>query len=360
MTDRGRVAGRGVVVAGTAPAAVRLGRRAERAGFETLWTTEFCHRTALAPMAALAVATERIGIGSAIAYAFGRSPVLLAAAARDVDELSGGRMVLGLGAAQPARRRDWLGTAPDHPVERLAEVLELVRSLWDLDLGPVDHRGRFHQVNVVPTGHVPPPRRRRPPILIAAVNRRMLELAGRAADGVITHPIHASALDDQVRPVLTAAADRAGRDTPRVVTMVITVVDDDADVARRAAAAQIAFYAQHGTYADVFARMGFGDAAAGVRSAASRGDWPAMVASVPPAMVDRMTLAGRPDEVRDRAAELSRRHEHLAFHTPSMLQLRPDGAGLRDIGADAYEARVEALIDTLGPGTGASGSGPGL
>src|SRR4051794_41982155 len=66
-------------------------RRAEEAGFDSVWATEFYDRSATVSLAAMAQATERIELGSAIAYAFGRTPVVLAAEARDLDELSGGR-----------------------------------------------------------------------------------------------------------------------------------------------------------------------------------------------------------------------------------------------------------------------------
>ena len=72
-------------------------RLAEEAGFASVWATEFYDRSATVALAAMALTTSKIELGSAIAYAFGRTPLVLAAEARDLDELSGGRITLGLG-----------------------------------------------------------------------------------------------------------------------------------------------------------------------------------------------------------------------------------------------------------------------
>ena len=84
-------------------------RRCEQAGLASVWATEFYDRSATIAMAAIAHATSRIEIGSAIAYAFGRTPLVLAAEARDLDELTGGRVTLGLGTGTRRMQQDWHG-----------------------------------------------------------------------------------------------------------------------------------------------------------------------------------------------------------------------------------------------------------
>src|ERR671932_2414155 len=125
-------------------------RRAEEAGFESVWATEFYDRSATVPLAAMAQATERIGIGSAIAYAFGRTPVVLAAEARDLDELAGGRLVLGLGTGTRRMQQDWHGLDGEHPASRVEELVPLIRRLWHLHEGPIEHEGRFYRPRVNP------------------------------------------------------------------------------------------------------------------------------------------------------------------------------------------------------------------
>lgn len=332
--------------------AVALAARAEQAGFDSVWATEFSWRSATVPMAAIATATDRITIGSAIAYALGRSPAMLAAEARDIDELSGGRLVLGLGSAQPARLHHWLGVDPTDVPARVAETIEAVRALWRIGPQPVRYRGRHLQVAVEATSSAYPPLRARLPLLLAAVNRRMTRVAGAVADGMIAHPImDGPALRDLARPQLEAAAAEAGRrEPPTVVAMLITVVDPDEERARRRAAAQIAFYAQHRAYAPLMRRGGFDSAAAAIRNAAGSGDWKAAVAAVPDEMTDRLAAAGPASIVRERVAQRreARDCDTLILHTPSTLMSEPAATAAGDP-SRSYRQHTERLIHTFTP-----------
>src|SRR5436309_15786291 len=124
---------------------VAAAQAAERAGFESVWTTEFPDRSATVSLAAVALATERVTIGTAIAYAFGRTPLVLAAEARDLDALSAGRVILGLGTGTGRMQREWHGLDGSHPAPRMEELVALLRSLLRLDEGPIQHEGRFYR-----------------------------------------------------------------------------------------------------------------------------------------------------------------------------------------------------------------------
>src|SRR4051794_39111495 len=104
-------------------ATVEAGRYAEAAGLESVWTTEFPDHSATITLAAVAAATSRITVGSAIAYAFGRTPVVLAAEARDLDTLSKGRLILGLGTGTAKMQRDWHGLDGEHSASRVEELI---------------------------------------------------------------------------------------------------------------------------------------------------------------------------------------------------------------------------------------------
>jgi len=270
-------------------------RLAEEAGFESVWATEFYDRSATVALAAMAQATERIELGSAIAYAFGRTPVVLAAEARDLDELSGGRLTLGLGTGTRRMQQDWHGLDGQHPASRMEELVPLLRSLWKLHESPIDHEGRFYRLNVKPTAPPRPPVREEIPIFMAGVNRRMIEAAGKVADGLVGHPLFTPEYVDQVaRPAL------AGVPTAGYIT---TAVSDDGDQARRVAGAIIAFNSTVKTYRAVHRVSGFEAEAEAVREAWSRGDFEGMAAAVTDEMIDSIALAGTPDEVRARFAE---------------------------------------------------------
>src|SRR3954467_11512605 len=163
---------------GGLPDIVETAQLCEAAGFEGVWGTEFYDRSATVSLAAMAQATERVTIGSAIAYAFGRTPVVLAAEARDLDELSARRLVLGLGTGTRRMQTDWHGLDGEHPASRMEELVPLLRRLWRLHEGPIEHEGRFYRLRVSPPAPPREPLRQDTPIYMAGVNARMVEAAG--------------------------------------------------------------------------------------------------------------------------------------------------------------------------------------
>jgi probable F420-dependent oxidoreductase len=276
-------------------------RLCERAGFASVWATEFYDRSATVAMAAMAQATSRIEIGSAIAYAVGRTPLVLAAEARDLDELAGGRVTLGLGTGTRRMQQDWHGLEGEHPASRMEELVPLLRRLWRLHEGPIEHDGRFYRLRVQPTAPPREPYRLDTPIFMAGVNARMIEAAGAVADGLIGHPLFSPRyVREVVRPALASGAERGGRQPPPVAGYITCSVAEDSDAARRAAAAIIAFNSTVKTYRATHRVAGFEREADAIRAAWSRGDGEAMVAAVSDEMIDTIALAGTPDEVRER------------------------------------------------------------
>src|SRR5215207_3249099 len=223
-----------------------LARRAEEAGFDSVWVSELYSRSATIPMATLATATERVQIGTNIAYGVGRSPLMWAAEARDLDELSAGRIILGLGNGTATMMENWHGVSGDAPAVRMEELVTVLRKLWRLDLGPVDHEGRFYKLHLNPTADTPPPYRERLPIYTAGVNPRMVEAAGRVADGLFGHPMFTTRyVDDIVRPAIAKGAAKTGRDASEIALagVLICSVDDDVETARRRLAYAVGQYA---------------------------------------------------------------------------------------------------------------------
>ena len=284
---------------------VEAARQAEQAGFESVWATEFTDRSATVAMAAMAAATERITVGSAIAYAFGRTPLVLAAEARDLDALSGGRLILGLGTGTRRMQQDWHGLDGEHPASRMEELVPLLRRLLLLHEGPVEHEGRFYRLIVRPTAPVAPPLRTDVPLYMAGVNARMVEAAGAVGDGLVGHPLFTREYVEQVvRPALVRGAQRAGRANPVPIAGYVTCsVADDADEARRNAAAIVAFNASVRTYAPIIGLHGFEPEAEAIRAAWRAGDWAAMTTAVSDRMLETIAVAGTPREVREQLRE---------------------------------------------------------
>lgn len=316
--------------------AAGLAARAEAAGFTAVWTGELYSRSATIPMAALAAATTRAQVGSCIAYGVGRSPLIWAAEARDLDDLSGGRIILGLGNGTAAMMENWHGVSGQAPAARLEELVPLLRQLWRLDQGPVHHEGRFYRVHVVPTDDVPPPLRPHLPIWTAGVNPAMIRVAGRVADGLVGHPMFtAEYVAGVVRPELDAAVAPAGRDRDAVALtgILMCAVSEDEEAARRQLAYAIAQYAASRVYERLFALHGWSKEQQLIREAARRRDTEAMIAAVPDAAIDAIGVACPPGDLAGRVAGHARRYHHLNLVVPTW--------GLT---ADQAEQGTEAII----------------
>lgn len=319
---------------------------ADRSGFDAAWTSEFYTRSGSISMAAMAGATQRCRLGSSIMYGVGRSPLVLATEALDLDELSGGRAVLGLGNGTRRMMRDWHGAADTSaPALRMEELVGLIRRIWNLHEGPVRHEGRFYTMNLVPTGEVEPPRRA-VPIVTAGVRPRMCEAAGRVADGLAGHPLFTTTyVEDVVRPAIARGAARTGRDPHDVelISMVICAIHDDPEVARREAAQQIAFYSSVKTYEPVLEASGFATQGRAIREAFGRRDLPAMYAAVTDDMIDAMSVAGTAEQVRSGLKRYEGVLDHIVLYSPS-IGLAPE--------------RVQENLDSLIRACAPSAAGP--
>ncbi|WP_037140348.1 LLM class flavin-dependent oxidoreductase [Rhodococcoides fascians] len=298
---------------------VDMAREAEDVGCEAVWVSELYSRSATVPMAALAAGTNTISIGSNIAYGVGRSPLIWAAEARDLDEMSGGRVILGLGNGTPKMMEAWHGVDGSAPAARMAELVTVLKALWRLHEGPVDHDGRFYHVHIAPTADVPEPLRPSIPIWIAGVNPLMLRTAGEHADGLVGHPMYTA---DYVRgPVaeqIALGADKAGRAAADVTIMGIRMcsIDEDLDVARRRAAFAIGQYAASRVYDSLFELHGWSSDQQKIREAARNRDEKALVGSVTDDMIDAITITCRPNQFSTRLAELPHDFDHLDLIAP--------------------------------------------
>jgi probable F420-dependent oxidoreductase len=290
------------VMGGSVATCASVAALAERRGLCSAWTAEFYDRSATVSLAAMAAATSRIALGSAIMYAFGRTPLVTVAEARDLDELSGGRFVLGLGTGTRQQVAAWHGLEPSHLAPRLEELVPLLRALWRLRDGELRHEGRFYRLRLRASLPIRQPCRAELPVWVAGVNPRMIEAAGRVGDGLVGHPLFTPEyVAEVVRPAL--ARGRAGRavDVP-IAGYVVCVVAGDSAQARREAAAQVAFYSVVRAFDPILRRHGFEAEAASIREAFRGGDVPRMISLVSDRMLDTFAVHGTPAEARDRFA----------------------------------------------------------
>jgi probable F420-dependent oxidoreductase len=291
-----------ILVADRIADVVDLARRAEDAGFGSVWTIEFYNRNGLVVLGQVAAATRRVRVGTGISYAYMRTPVLSAAAAMDIDEISGGRMILGLGSGTKSMNESWY-SMPFEPrsAVKMKEVVALIRQLFATAKGgAVRFDGEFYRIRIPMFGR-PHAFRESIPIYLAAVQKGMLRTAGEVADGLVGHPLYTRRyLKEFVEPNLRIGLDRARRDRTSFdcAGYIITSISNDRETALREAKAQIAFYATARSYEGIFDLHGWQEAKRGIWDAFRTFDLPRMAGYVSDEMVEEIAIVGAPDECR--------------------------------------------------------------
>lgn len=285
----------------------RLAREVEDTGFAGLWITEG-GRSAYNLCTAAALATERLDLGTGIAVAFPRSPMVTAEAAWELAEATGGRFVLGLGTQVKGHveRRYSSEFAPPGP--RMREYVLSLKAIFRAFRGvePLRFDGEFYTFSLLPAMWSPGPIDvDDPPVYVAAVNPWMCRMTGEVADGVHVHPLHSIRyVQEVVRPNLEVGARKAGRDATDVVVVcpVLTIVgdtDEERDAWRERARLQLAFYGSTRTYADVFDLHGWSGTSERLHEQQARGDLKAMAATFTDEMLDAYALSSTWDELAD-------------------------------------------------------------
>ncbi|MCS6800584.1 MAG: LLM class flavin-dependent oxidoreductase [Chloroflexota bacterium] len=260
---------------------VDLGVELEAAGVDHLFVTE-SRNDVLTLLAALAVRTRRAAIGSAIAVIFHRHPYILAAAAAQIDRLSGERLVLGIGTGHRVAVEGLLHLEWGDASARLRDTLAALRASLDA-AGPINHRNPHFQIGALSLFYPP---RRRVPIALAALTAGTVRLAGLHGDGIIT----SLATIDQVRrfrSLLERSARDAGRDPAhlRVYSVIHVCLRADRAEAREVARHGLG-YARLPFYQRQFARAGL----------------PQFTGPVPDEVLDAVAICGPPDYARERLA----------------------------------------------------------
>jgi probable F420-dependent oxidoreductase len=280
-----------------------MAKMVEDAGFESCWAAETTN-TAFVSASVGIQSTSTINVGTAIALAFPRSPTIAAMTAWDLDELSGGRFILGLGSQVKRVNENRFSVKFEHPAPKLKEYVEAMRTVWAANRGQdVTHQGRFYKVTM-PTFHGrPQPDRRDVPIYLAAVGKLMSRTCGEVADGLLAHPIASPRyLEEVVQPAVAEGAKRAGRKAEEcnLTASPLISISDDTDLARREVKLQIAFYATTRTYSAILALHGKEALVPELRAAFDARDKDRMVELIDDDLLDEIGVAGPAGEVRDR------------------------------------------------------------
>lgn len=274
-----------------------LARAAELAGFGAVFVAEG-HGDALSLCHPVAAFTSRVRVGTAIANAALRPPVLTAKTAAQLDQAAGGRFVLGLGVAN-SMMNSRFGIAPFAPLPMIEEYVSVVRAVL---AGQSGYEGRMFRTGQVPLDS--PPVRVNLPIYLAALGPRMLQLAGRIADGVILN-LMTPAQAGEATALVRASAHAAGRDpaSVEVVCVVHSCLSDDEAAARAAARAAVPRYVLHPAAPRLFGELDGGPSLHGVRNLLLAGDRAGAAEQVPQHVADGFVARGRATALAARLAE---------------------------------------------------------
>ncbi len=278
----------------------RHAQAVEKAGFHTMWLTE-SGRTAYLSAAAAGLATEQLRLGTAVAVAFPRSPMVTASVAWELAEATGGRFTLGLGTQIKAHieRRYSSSYAPPGP--RMKEYVQALQAIFRAFRGEekLSFDGDYYSFSLLPPQWSPGPIEvENPPIYVSAVLGWMSRMAGEVCDGIHIHPFNSAAyVRDVQRPRVQEGVDRAGRELADVtfeIPVMTPVGDTDEEMAesREHARQMIAFYGSTRTYAPVFETHGFVGLSDKLHELQRRGDVAGMVGLISDDVLDHYTVSG--------------------------------------------------------------------
>ncbi len=218
-------------------------------GYSTFWTPQIFNLDALTALAVVAESVEGIRLGTSVIPTYPRHPMMLAQQALTVNQVSNGRLDLGIGLSHKPVVEGMWGISFDAPVGHMSDYLQILMAL--LHDGAISHGGK----HLTSRGGIDVPADA-PPVLVAALGPQMLKLVGRVADGTVTWMTGPETIRNHISPVINAAAEEAGRPVPQVIAAVPVCITDDTDGAVEHAKRDFGFYGDLPSYRAMLEREG--------------------------------------------------------------------------------------------------------
>jgi probable F420-dependent oxidoreductase len=303
-------------------------RRVEQDGYDGAWSAETGHDPLLT-LAMAAPATERLELGTAITVAFGRSPMITATMANDVQLLSKGRLLLGLGSQIKPHIERRYSMPWSHPAARMREYIQALHAIWDCwnEGTKLEFKGEFYNHSLMTPFFNPGPNPYgKPKVLLAAVGELMTEVAGEVADGILVHGFTTERyLREVTLPAIDRGVERGGRDRSSFQVsypgfIVTGETDEEMEKATAAVKAQIAFYGSTPAYRGVLELHGWGELQSELHPLSKRGEWGKMAELVDDDVLGAFAVVARPEDV---APEVKRRFgdivDRFSFYAPYQL-----------------------------------------
>lgn len=299
--------------------------KAEESGYDGVWSAETNHDPFL-PIAVGAAATERLEFGTGIAVAFARNPMTLAVLANDLQLLTKGRFMLGMGSQIKPHITKRFSMPWSHPAPRMRELILAIRAIWKTwETGEkLAFRGEFYTHTLMTPFFDPGPNPYgNPKILLAAVGELMTEVAGEVGDGFLVHGFSTEKyLRDVSLPALERGAAKGGKTRADLTVsypgFVVTGPDEESMArAAKGVREQIAFYGSTPAYRPVLELHGWGDLHPELNTLSKRGEWVQMGELIDDDVLSAFAVVAPLDQV---AAEVRRRFEGLvdrfSFYAP--------------------------------------------
>ncbi len=263
-----------------------LARAAEAHGFDCAWGGEANNKDPTVMLSAIAAVTTRLKVGSAIYHILGRTPATLALQAMGLDELSGGRFLLGIGSSNPTIAK-WHGQSFDRPLSRIQEYIEITRAAMRGE--KLNFEGKFFTAQNFKMAFKPSGRSI--PIYVAAFGPKMTRLAGRISDGVLINMANPTEIG-RIAAEVKAGALEAGKDPAKmeIICKVRCSIAPNYGVAREALSHALTYYALADYYRDLLGRMGFAEEVEAMRSAWKAGGFHAARALISDRMFNSLPL----------------------------------------------------------------------
>src|ERR1700754_4146688 len=277
----------------------------ERQGCDGGWTAETSHDPFL-PILLAAEHTSRLELGTNIAVAFARNPMIVANIGWDLQAYSKGRFILGLGTQVQPHIEKRFSMPWSHPARRMREFVAALHAIWSAweDGTKLRFEGEFYTHKIMTPMFTPEPHPYpAPKVFLAAVGEAMTEMCGEVADGHLGHPMVSKRyLDEVTLPALLRGAERAGRgrsDFEVSAEVMVATGQDDAELAAAMTAArkQIAFYGSTPAYSKVLELHGWGDLHAELNRLSKQGEWDAMGSLIDDEMLAAFAVVGPVDKV---------------------------------------------------------------
>ncbi len=281
---------------------------AEKANFHSVWATEL-YRTPFQQLSAVAPVTSKIKLGTAVALAFVRSPLVTSITSLDLDEISSGRLVLGLGTGAKRTNENFHGVFyGDRPVARIRECVGLIREILSgVHTGrEIVFEGQFYSINTRGYKRAFEPVRTNIPIFVAGIGSNMVRAAAEIADGYMGHVVCSlEYIKKVVSPSLKEGLEKQERKNGDFMkcSIITCAVSDDWEKAREAARATVSFYATVKAYDPPFRLHGFTEKVEGIRDAFRKKDVHAMIKGVSDEMVDAFAVVGDAEHCREKVEE---------------------------------------------------------